>query len=85
MEKIIYAKTLGWQHEGEYRLCIPLAPGEEPWNTLSYHPEEITELYLGAAMVEADEQAITPWPRALTPALGYSKPLVARMAKSPSR
>jgi len=57
-EKIIYAKTLDWQHEGEYRLCIPLATGGEPWNTLPYHPEEITELYLGAEMVEADKQAI---------------------------
>jgi hypothetical protein len=58
MAKIIYAKTLDWQHEGEYRLAIPLAPGERPWNTLPYHPEEITELYLGAAMTDADRNDI---------------------------
>ncbi|MCP3447349.1 DUF2971 domain-containing protein [Bradyrhizobium sp. CCGUVB14] len=58
MNKIIYAKTLPWQHEGEYRLAIPIAPGEEPWNTLPYHPEEITELNLGAAMTDADKQDI---------------------------
>lgn len=69
MEKIIHAKTLGWQHEGEYRLCIPLAPGEEPWNTLSYHPEEITELYLGAAMVEADKQAIIALAKGVNPGI----------------
>lgn len=58
MNKIIYAKTLAWQHEGEYRLAIPIAPNEEPWNTLPYHPEEITELYLGAAMADADKQDV---------------------------
>lgn len=58
MRKIIYAKTLTWQHEGEYRLAVPLAPGEEPWNTLPYHPEEITELYLGADMTDADKKDI---------------------------
>jgi hypothetical protein len=58
MEKIIYAKTLDWQHEGEYRLAIPLASDEEPWNTLPFHPEEITEIYLGAAMTDADRAGI---------------------------
>jgi hypothetical protein len=58
MEKIIYAKTLDWQHEGEYRLTIPIAQGEEPWNTLPYHPEEITEICLGAAMADADKTEI---------------------------
>jgi len=67
MEKIIYAKTLDWQHEGEYRLAIPLAPGEKPWNTLSYHPEEITELYLGAAMTDADKQDILGKARTVNP------------------
>jgi hypothetical protein len=50
MEKIIYAKTLKWKHECEYRLAIPLAQNEGPYDTLSYHPEEITEIYLGLAM-----------------------------------
>ena len=58
MERIIYAKTLDWRHEGEYRLTIPIAPGEEQWNTLPYHPEEITELYLGADITEIDKQQI---------------------------
>ncbi|MGE3872548.1 MAG: DUF2971 domain-containing protein [Parvibaculaceae bacterium] len=67
MEKIIYAKTLDWQHEGEYRLAIPLAPGEEPWNTLPYHPEEITEIYLGAAMTDADKKDILGRAQAINP------------------
>jgi len=58
IEKIVYAKTLKWQNEGEYRLAIPVLPREKPWVTLSYHPEEITELYLGLAMVEADRTEI---------------------------
>ena len=41
LEKIIYAKTLEWEHESEYRLAILLRQGEV-WNTLAYHPEEIT-------------------------------------------
>jgi hypothetical protein len=43
LEKIVYAKTLPWQHEGEYRLAIPMRQGEPPWNILPFHPEEITE------------------------------------------
>ena len=48
MHDIIYTKTLDWQHEKEYRLVIPLDEGEEDWSLLKFHPEEITELYLGA-------------------------------------
>ena len=69
MEKIIYAKTLDWQHEGEYRLCIPIAPGEEPWNTRPYHPDEITELYLGAAMTDSDKKEIIALAKALNPGI----------------
>lgn len=54
IERIIYTKTLDWQHEGEFRLVIPIGKNEKPWNTLSYHPEEITELYLGLEMEKSD-------------------------------
>lgn len=58
VEKIVYTKTLKWKHEGEYRLAIPLLQGEKPWNLLSFHPEEITELYLGLVMGKADRHDI---------------------------
>lgn len=58
IERIIYTKTLDWQHEGEYRLAIPIGENEKPWNTLPYHPEEITELYLGLEMDESDIEDI---------------------------
>ncbi|MBK8760679.1 MAG: DUF2971 domain-containing protein [Sulfuritalea sp.] len=58
VERIIYTKTLAWQHEGEYRLAIPIRKDEEPWITLPYHPEEITELYLGLEMEESDIEDI---------------------------
>jgi Protein of unknown function (DUF2971) len=58
MEKIIYAKTLKWQHECEYRLAIPLGENEEPYDTLPYHPEEIAEMYLGLAMDPKDRHEI---------------------------
>jgi Protein of unknown function (DUF2971) len=50
LDTIIYSKTLDWQYESEYRLAIPLGHGEKDWNTLAYHPDEITEIYLGAKM-----------------------------------
>jgi Protein of unknown function (DUF2971) len=64
--KIIYAKTSAWEHEGEYRLAIPLPPRED-WNTLAYHPEEITELYLGLAMTDEDKKEILGKAKALNP------------------
>lgn len=47
MEKIVYTKTLEWEYENEYRLAIPVHTDED-FDTLGYHPEEISELYLGA-------------------------------------
>ena len=64
-EKIIYSKTLEWEYECEYRLAIAMRQGEEPWNTNPYHPEEITELYLGLAMEKADRDSICSAARAV--------------------
>lgn len=59
IDRIICTKTLDWESEDEYRLAIPISRNEEPWNTLPYHPEEITELYLGCEMEEYDINDIT--------------------------
>jgi hypothetical protein len=67
IERIVYSKTLEWEHEGEYRLAIPIISGERPWTTLSYHREEITELYLGMAMKQADREAILRRALAINP------------------
>jgi hypothetical protein len=67
MEKIVYAKTLKWQHECEYRLAIPLGKDEEPCDTMSYHPEEITEMYLGLAMEPKDKEDIVAKAKAVNP------------------
>jgi hypothetical protein len=37
-------------------LAIPRADDEEDYRTLPFHPEEVTELYLGASM-DADDKA----------------------------
>ena len=66
LEKIVYAKTLQWEHESEYRLVIPLRQGED-WNTLPYHPEEITELYLGLAMSKESKEEIIGKAKAVNP------------------
>jgi Protein of unknown function (DUF2971) len=67
MEKIVYAKTLKWQHECEYRLAIPLGKDEEPYDTVPYHAEEITELYLGLAMKKADKDDIIAKAKTVNP------------------
>lgn len=67
VERIIHAKTLDWQHEGEYRLAIPIRKDEKPWTTLPYHPEEITELYLGLEMEKSDIEDIVGKARIVNP------------------
>jgi len=59
VNRIIYTKTLDWQGEDEYRLAIPIVGNEKAWDTLPYHSEEITELYLGCEMEEKDVEYIT--------------------------
>jgi len=48
MDAVIYSKTLEWEYESEYRLAIPLGHGERDWTTLPYHPEELSEIHIGA-------------------------------------
>ena len=67
VERIIHTKTLDWQHEGEYRLAIPIRKDEGPWITLPYHPEEITELYLGLEMEKSDIEDIVGKARNVNP------------------
>jgi hypothetical protein len=69
MNGIIYAKTNAYKFESEYRLAIPLGEGEEDYRTLPYHPEEIAELYLGAAMTDADKQDIVATAKTLNPGM----------------
>lgn len=70
VDRIIYTKTLDWQHEDEYRLTCPILGNEEPWNTLAYHPEEITELYLGLETKKSDIEDIVGKARNVNPNIG---------------
>ncbi|EAP93465.1 DUF2971 domain-containing protein [Vibrio splendidus] len=63
---IIHTKTLEWQWEYEYRLAVPLV-GEQPWNTLLFHPEEITELHLGPAIEPEFRESIIELARSINP------------------
>jgi len=80
LEKIIYTKTIHWQHEAEYRLAIPLRKGEPPWNVLKYHREEITELYLGLAMTKEDKDDMVSTSKALNPEIS-----IFQMDRAPNR
>jgi hypothetical protein len=66
MEKIVYSKTLEWEYEHEYRLAIPVRTGEG-WNTLSYHPEEISEIYLGAKASDEWKSEVVSLAEAVNP------------------
>jgi hypothetical protein len=66
LDKIIYAKTLPYKFENEYRLAIR-SDMEGDWEMLPYHPEEITELYLGLAMTKADRIEIAGKAKAVNP------------------
>jgi Protein of unknown function (DUF2971) len=66
LEKVIYAKTLEWEYESEYRLAIPLRDGED-WETLSYHPEEISEIYLGANAIDAWKAEVSALSETINP------------------
>lgn len=81
VERIIYTKTLDWQHEGEYRLAIPIRREEEPWNTLPYHPEEITELYLGLDMEKSDIEDIVCRARIVNPDIAIFRVKLERGGK----
>ncbi len=70
IERIIYTKTRQWEHEAEYRLAIPLARGEESWDVLPYHPDEVSELYLGAATNENEKNEIVELAIARNPNIG---------------
>jgi len=63
----IYSKTVKWEPESEYRLVIHLGQDEPEWDTLRYHPEEVTELYLGSAMNQQDRADILATAKALNP------------------
>jgi hypothetical protein len=67
IETIVYAKTLKWEHECEYRLAVPLGQGEEPYDTKPYHPDEITEIYLGGNMDAKDMDEILALAFAVNP------------------
>jgi hypothetical protein len=47
-------------------LVIPLRQGED-WNTLPYHPEEITELYFGLAMSKDNKEELIGKAKAVNP------------------
>ena len=67
MDRIIYTKTNEYAFEKEYRLAIPLGEGEKDYRTLPYHPEEVTELYLGASMMAQDKVDIVAMAKMVNP------------------
>jgi Protein of unknown function (DUF2971) len=67
LETIIYSKTLEWEYECEYRFAIPLGSGEKDWNLMPYHPEEISELYMGAKATEEQKAEFAELARGVNP------------------
>jgi hypothetical protein len=67
LDKIVYAKTREWEYEKEFRLAIPIHVDGQDWNTMPYHPEEITELYLGCKMADETKNEIIRLAQAVNP------------------
>jgi len=67
IDKVIYTKTCKWKHESECRLVVPALPNETPWDTIPYHAEEITELYLGTKMLTTDREEIMAFAKMRNP------------------
>jgi hypothetical protein len=67
MNGIICGKTNAYKFESEYRLAIPVGEGEEDYRVLAYHPEEVTELYLGPATSDEDKESIIAKAKAVNP------------------
>ena len=66
LDKIIYAKTLEWEYEKEQRLAIPIHT-EAKWNMMPFHPEEISEVLLGAKMNNEVKREIVTLAKMLNP------------------
>ena len=79
LDRIIYAKIKDYAFEHEYRLAIPLGEEEEGYRTLAYHPEEVTELYLGSSITLEDKADILAKAKAVNPKI---KVFQAKRAKS---
>jgi len=67
LHTIVYSKTLKWKEENEYPLPIPLVTGEQDWNLLPYHPDEIAEVYLGAKASDDFKAEIVGLAQAVNP------------------
>jgi Protein of unknown function (DUF2971) len=66
VDKIVYTKTLEWEYEQEQRLAIPIPSGEQ-WDVMPCHPEEISEVILGAKMNDQIKEKVMTLAKALNP------------------
>jgi hypothetical protein len=67
MDLIVYSKTREWEDEGEYRLVIFPGAGEQFSLTIPFHPEEVSELYLGPRITGEVEAEVEVLAKALNP------------------
>jgi hypothetical protein len=81
LDKIIYAKTRKWEYENEYRLAIPIHADGRDWNTLPYHSEEISELYLGYKMSDETKKEIIGLSQAVNPEIAVFDALLGGNGK----
>ena len=68
VDTVIYTKTKEWEYEDEYRLAIFLF-SHENWNTLPFHSEEISELYLGLNISDENKKKFVALAQAINPSI----------------
>jgi Protein of unknown function (DUF2971) len=69
-DRLIYTTSTEWSYEKEYRLTIHSSiPDNREYGTLQFHPEELTALYLGCRMKNADRQRVMELARTINPSV----------------
>ena len=68
LDRLIYTKSRDWEYEQEYRLFVPfsIALGQS-FATLKFHSEELTRIFLGCRMEEANQHRAVILARTINP------------------
>jgi hypothetical protein len=74
LDTLTYTKSCAWEYEQEYRLYIPffIKPGQE-FATLSFHPKELTSVFLGCRMGAENEEKTISLAKAINPYVAIYK------------
>ncbi len=74
LNRIVFTKSLEWQYEQEYRLCVPyLIKKGEKYSYLEYKAHELTAVFLGCRMTDDNCLQATTLARQINPHVNIYK------------